>query len=161
EHLNASADLPAVGHLIVLPSHQMAGIPLEAVADGFTVSYAPSGTLFAWLREHRPAAGREAPPPSLLALGDPAFQPAREEGASRPKTDRPGSGGRREVFAPLPGTRQELLALARVFPRPGRQLLLGSEASEQNLDRLAASDGLRAFRYLHFATHGVLDDQRP
>jgi CHAT domain-containing protein/tetratricopeptide (TPR) repeat protein len=155
EHLNASADLPAVGHLIVLPSHQMAGIPLEAVADWFTVSYAPSGTLFAWLQEHRPAAGREPPPASLLALGDPAFPPAQDEGASSPKT------ARREAFAGLPGTHQELLGLARVFPKPRTRLLEGSEASEQNLDQLAASDGLRAFRYLHFATHGVLDDQRP
>jgi CHAT domain-containing protein len=38
---------------------------------------------------------------------------------------------------------------------------MGSEASEENLDRLADSGDLRAFRYLHFATHGVLDDQRP
>jgi CHAT domain-containing protein len=158
-HLKAGADSPAVGHLIVLPSHQMAGIPLEGVADRFTVSYAPSGTMFAWLREHRPAAGREALPASLLALGDPAFQPARDEGASSPKATRPGSGDRREAFARLPGTRQELLGLARVFSKT--QLLMGSEASEQNLDRLATSGDLRAFRYLHFATHGVLDGQRP
>jgi CHAT domain-containing protein len=63
------------------------------------------------------------------------------------------------VFARLPGTRQELMGLARVFSKT--QLLMGSEASEQNLDQLAASGDLRGFRYLHFATHGVLDDQRP
>jgi CHAT domain-containing protein len=38
---------------------------------------------------------------------------------------------------------------------------MGPQASEQNLEQLAASGGLREFRYLHFATHGVLDDQRP
>jgi CHAT domain-containing protein/tetratricopeptide (TPR) repeat protein len=157
--MKGGVGLPAVRHLIVLPSPQMAAVPVEALTDQLTVSYAPSGTMFAWLKGHRPGAGSEAPPASLLALGDPAFQPTRDEGASPPGAARPGSGDRREVFARLPGTRQELLGLARVFSKT--QLLMGSEASEQNLDRLAASGGLRAFRYLHFATHGVLDDQRP
>ena len=152
EHLKATDGLPAVRHLIVLPSHQMARIPLEALTDGCTVSYTPSGTMFAWLQEHRPAAGPK-PPPRLLALGDPAFRAAPGEGASAP------NGDRREVFVPLPGTRHELQGVARLFIKP--RLLLGSDASEQNLEQLAASDDLRAFRFLHFATHGVLDNQRP
>jgi CHAT domain-containing protein/Tfp pilus assembly protein PilF len=159
EHLKAGGKLPAVRHLIVLPSHKMKGIPLEALTDKFTVSYAPSGTMFAWLQKHRPAAGRGAPPRNLLALGDPAFEPARDEGAAPPKAAGPASGHRREVFAPLPGTRQELMGLARVFSET--KLLMGPAASEQNLDRLATSGDLRAFPYLHFATHGVLDGQRP
>jgi CHAT domain-containing protein len=129
----------------------MARIPLEALTDGCTVSYAPSGTMFAWLQEHRRAAGAE--PPRLLALGDPAFRAAQGEGAPAPK------GDRREVFVPLPGTRQELQGIARLFVKP--RLLTGSDASEQELEQLAASDDLRAFRYLHFATHGVLDNRCP
>src|SRR5438477_8676222 len=35
-----------------------------------------------------------------------------------------------------------------------------SEASEQNLNRLAASGELQRFRYLHFATHGYLDSSQ-
>ncbi len=147
EHLKAGDKLPAVRHLIVLPSHQMKGIPLEALTDKYTVSYAPSGTTFAWLRERRPAAGREAPPKNLLGLADPALEPPR------------GKGDQREAFAPLPGARQELAGLARVFDKS--ELLKGPAASEQNLDRLAASGELRTYPYLHFATHGVLDDQRP
>jgi CHAT domain-containing protein len=38
---------------------------------------------------------------------------------------------------------------------------MGSQASAQNLEQLASSGGLRTFRYLHLATHGVLDDKRP
>jgi CHAT domain-containing protein len=159
KYLKGGDGSPAVRHLIVLPSHKMRGIPLEAVTDRFTVSYAPSGTVFAWLREHRPAAGREAPPATLLGLGDPAFRPAPDGAASSPEGARPGSGGRRPAFTPLPGTRRELVSLARVFSKA--ELLMGPEASEPNLDQLAASDRLRAFRYLHFATHGVLDGQRP
>jgi CHAT domain-containing protein/Tfp pilus assembly protein PilF len=159
EHLQGGAELPPVRHLIVLPSHQMRRVPVEALTDRLTVSYAPSGTMFAWLREHRPAAGREVPPASLLAFGDPEFQPAGDADASSPKAVGPESGGRRESFASLPGTRQELMGLARVFSRP--QLYMGPAASGRSLDRLAASGELRTFPYLHFATHGVLDDQRP
>jgi CHAT domain-containing protein len=134
----------------------MAGVPVEALTDKLSVSYAPSGTMFAWLQEHRP--GRQAPSASLLAMGDPTFPPAGDDGSSS-KANRPGAGGRQERFAQLPGTRQELLGIARVFSKT--QLLMGSQASAQNLDQLAASGGLRMFRYLHFATHGVLDDKRP
>jgi CHAT domain-containing protein/tetratricopeptide (TPR) repeat protein len=157
KHLKAADKLPAVRHLIVLPSPHMAGVPVEALTEQFSVSYAPSGTMFAWLQEHKP--GREAPSASLLALGDPTFQPARDDGGPAPKANPLGAGGRQEGFAQLPGTRQELLGIARVFSKT--QLLMGSQASAQILDQLAATGGLRAFRYLHFATHGVLDDQRP
>jgi CHAT domain-containing protein len=81
-------------------------------------------------------------PASLLALGDPAFA-------------RPGAA----PVAALPGTRREVAALARLFDRA--EVLLGSDASEQRLDALAAAGRLREFRYLHFATHGRIDDQAP
>ncbi|HZW34903.1 MAG TPA: tetratricopeptide repeat protein, partial [Isosphaeraceae bacterium] len=58
--LSARDDLPAVRHLIVLPSPALAGVPVEALlaarpseAPNYLVSYAPSGTLFAWLQERR------------------------------------------------------------------------------------------------------------
>ena len=58
---------------------------------------------------------------------------------------------------PLPGSRAEVEAIARLFDRP--VLLLGSEASEQRLEALATADALRRFDVLHLATHGVLDDR--
>jgi CHAT domain-containing protein len=66
-------------------------------------------------------------------------------------------GSRGETFAPLPGTRREVESIARLFR--DKEVLLGSEASEQQLDRLRSAGRLRAFRFLHFATHGVPDDQ--
>ena len=61
------------------------------------------------------------------------------------------------VPAPLPDSRAEVEAIARLFDRP--TLLLGSDASEQQLNALAAADALRRFDVLHLATHGVLDDR--
>ncbi len=53
--LGTSADgRPRARNLIVLPSFAMAGIPVEALfepEDTMTVSYAPSATIFKYLRE--------------------------------------------------------------------------------------------------------------
>jgi CHAT domain-containing protein len=142
--LGATTDLPSVRHLIILPSEWMAGVPVEAVVaartdqqPAYTISYAPSGTMFAWLQEqHKEAQGRErkSDRPRLLALGDPAFGPS---------------------FPRLAGSRREVEAIARLFEDPKQ--LLGKRASEQQLEQLAASGRLQDYRYLHLATHGVLD----
>jgi CHAT domain-containing protein/Tfp pilus assembly protein PilF len=147
ESLGAGATLPAVRHLIVLPSPALAGVPVEALIEArtdrqpaYTVSYAPSGTLFAWLQEQR-AKGHQPAQPRLLALGDPTFA-------------RPGQSAK---LSALPGTRREVEAIARLFAQS--DTLLGSRASEQQLDALAASGHLRDYSVLHLATHGILDDR--
>jgi CHAT domain-containing protein len=60
---------------------------------------------------------------------------------------------------PLPGSRREVEAIARLFPQA--DLLLGSDASEQRLEQLARAGGLKAYRYLHLATHGLIDLAEP
>jgi tetratricopeptide (TPR) repeat protein len=69
EHLAAHDSLPAVKHLIVLPSVLLAGVPVELLGEGYTVSYAHSGTLFAHLRS-QPKVKTQG----LFALADPVFQ---------------------------------------------------------------------------------------
>ena len=69
-----------VRHLVVLPSSWMRGIPIEILTDKFTISYAPSGTLFAWLREQRKETITKPEQLQLLALGDPNFpEPPQED----------------------------------------------------------------------------------
>jgi CHAT domain-containing protein/tetratricopeptide (TPR) repeat protein len=259
-HLGATKDLPLVRHLIVLPSDFMAGIPIEALLaarpegqPAYTVSYAPSGTLFAWLQEQRAKApAREA---RLLAVGDPAFaapdkpkdlpappdhgvlviqvqpesnaacaglqrddvlltyagakltsqddlaaairkgstdaqagvtlpvaawragqtlevkvapgplgvgvskQPAAEAIRAAREADALLVRARGDVFAPLPGTRREVEGLAKLFP--AADTLLGPDASEERLDRLAADARLQDYRYLHLATHGLANPSQP
>ncbi len=61
--------LKGVGRLLVVPSDRMAGIPLEAVTERWTISYVPSATIHARLRNQpRPLQA------SLLAVGDPVFR---------------------------------------------------------------------------------------
>jgi tetratricopeptide (TPR) repeat protein len=68
-----------------------------------------------------------------------------------------------EDLAPLPGTRNEVEAIARLFKADNRttQTLLGSDASEPELDRLAAAGELGRFGFIHLATHGVIDEGVP
>jgi CHAT domain-containing protein len=71
------------------------------------------------------------------------------------------SGG--EEFSPLPGTRREIEAIAQLFrsdDRPTRALL-GSDASESELDRIAGSGELGHYGFIHLATHGVIDEDLP
>jgi tetratricopeptide (TPR) repeat protein len=63
----------------------------------------------------------------------------------------------RSGLQPLPGTRLEVAALAALLPKERVTPLLGSAASEQELDALAAAGKLKEFRLLHLATHGRID----
>src|SRR5262249_16224247 len=82
--LGATTDgLPPARRLVVLPSRALAGLPVETLLtpdDTRTVSYAPSGTVFKYLRE-QPRPDRHA---GLLALGDPVYD--RPESSTEPKS---------------------------------------------------------------------------
>jgi tetratricopeptide (TPR) repeat protein len=71
------------------------------------------------------------------------------------------SGG--DDFDPLPGTRAEVEALALLFRSDGRaaRILLGADASEPELDRLADAGALAGFGVIHLATHAVIDAVTP
>jgi tetratricopeptide (TPR) repeat protein len=68
-----------------------------------------------------------------------------------------------EKFAPLPGTRYEVDAIARLFKSDGRPImeLLAADASEPELERLAAWGELGRIGFIHLATHGVVDEAIP
>ncbi|MBI3466003.1 MAG: CHAT domain-containing protein, partial [Planctomycetes bacterium] len=78
-----------VRRLVILPSSWMRGIPVEVLTDKYTISYAPSGTLFAWLREQRKETRPKPAGLQLLALGDPKF-PEPPKSDAKPPT--PGHG---------------------------------------------------------------------
>ncbi len=71
--------------------------------------------------------------------------------------------GGNEELKQLPGTRYEVEALTQLFrsnDRPTRTLL-AADASESELDSLAASGELGRFGFIHLATHGVIDEGVP
>jgi tetratricopeptide (TPR) repeat protein len=68
--------------------------------------------------------------------------------------------GASDEFPSLPGTRYEVEALGELFKADDRptRILLGADASEQNLEQIAASGELGRFGFIHLATHGVIDE---
>jgi CHAT domain-containing protein len=59
----------------------------------------------------------------------------------------------------LPGTLTEVRLLEQLVPKT--TTLLGSNASQQNLSKLAASGELARYRLLHLATHGEANSTHP
>jgi CHAT domain-containing protein len=90
----------------------------------------------------------QAQPPAsgVLALGDPDYGTRRDPHASALRR------GSRGPLAPLPATRDEVLAV-------GTRTLLGPEANETAL-RAALTEAPR-WRAVHLACHGLLDAERP
>ncbi len=64
-----AARLDGVQRLYVIGTNQMAGIPVQLLTDRYTVSYLPSGTFLARLKDKTRPKNH-----SLLALGDPVFK---------------------------------------------------------------------------------------
>jgi len=67
------------------------------------------------------------------------------------------------AFHPLPGTRDEVEKLEKLFAAAHRpvRVLLGVKAAEPEMDRIAASGELGRYAYIHLATHGVIDNEAP
>jgi tetratricopeptide (TPR) repeat protein len=66
--------LTGVKTLYVVPVHAMAGIPVEVITTDYTISYIPSGTFLARLKDQVKPTGE-----SLLALADPIFTQPGEQ----------------------------------------------------------------------------------
>jgi CHAT domain-containing protein len=79
-----SKHLAGVQRLFIAPVNQMAGIPMEALKEQYAISYTPSGTYLARLKDRPPPRGTR-----LLAVGDPLFPPTQ---AATPPTALPPGG---------------------------------------------------------------------
>lgn len=153
----AAASLRRLSDLLLAPvASRLAGQRLVIVADGalhylpFAALPRPGGSEPLLVRheivslpsasalavQRQVLAQRPAAPKPLAILADPAFA----------------SG---DGFARLAWSRREGEALAALAP--GALLALGADASRD----LAVSGRLRDYRIVHFATHGILDSERP
>ena len=133
--LAARDGLPAVGHLIVLPSPSLGGIPVEAMIAAREapwrpdrVSYAPSGTIFAWLESQtRGEAGDPSRSRRLPGAGRSGARPRRRGGSRCPRSRFAGPAGRPRVGRrpDPPHPRHDLRSPARLRPgSPGHRRTL-------------------------------------
>lgn len=110
-----------------------------------------SATVYAELKK---TGSSVAGPPTLIAFGDPAYPvPAKSRGAVV-NTEVRRLLQRGYALDSLPATRIEVEALARAFGGQATTYL-GAEATE------GRAKSIKTTRYLHFATHGLLDARSP
>jgi CHAT domain-containing protein len=101
--------------------------------------------------------------PAILATGNQqaqtvALADARSiEHLAEKSDDEPGTTTRRLVIPRLPFTRQEATRLLALAPKTSS---LGAIDFEANRETVLKGD-LSQYRYVHFATHGLLDSERP
>ncbi|MDM7917094.1 MAG: CHAT domain-containing protein, partial [Candidatus Eisenbacteria bacterium] len=179
--------------LVVVLSGRLLGIPLEALNDEtgtplgarFAISYVPSATVYARLRQLDPIRSPGGRHRALL-IGDPPFSDRHLKGMACVDAGRPGwpaspetpeqgpsqvfdesylrslLSGNEESLASLPRlpwTRVEVAGLSKLFPHA--TTLLGPDASEQALIHMARADALREYDIIHLATHALVIDDWP
>jgi CHAT domain-containing protein len=165
-------------NLIIVPDGTLAYLPFEALvttpahrrglylAEKFTVVYGPSASALVTVQEmNRPVATGK----TLLAFGDPTVNPENElhknaSGQSGKSISKVRIASSAEEYVErgfslvrLPYTRDEVIGISKLFPPEQQQLYLGAEAREETVK----SEKLDDFRYIHFATHGFLDELHP
>jgi CHAT domain-containing protein/tetratricopeptide (TPR) repeat protein len=157
--------------LVVVADGSLHYVPFAALPDTsgdpllmrFEIANAPSASVAAELR--RELSGRAPAPLAIAALADPVFDAddARLPGPqARPVPDATLQRATRDFgfqngrLPRLPFSRREAAALVALAPASSTARL----DFDANLDAAQSSD-LASYRYLHFATHGLLNDARP
>jgi tetratricopeptide (TPR) repeat protein len=140
------------------PAGSAFGADLPYLIREHAVSYVPSASVLAQLlRSHRVAAGGGAAPASASATAAAAAKTF--VGFGDPGTGAPApAGSGLEPRRPLPGARDEVGSIAGLFPAGRSLVFTGAEATE---DRVKTSPSVASARYLHFASHGILDEGQP
>ena len=151
---------------LVLPGGPASpGAAPEWLAASHEIVILPSASVLGQLRD---AGARRRPTQALVVIADPVYSasdprvvprltsasPASNAGLTRAA---PPASGSRGDFARLVFSRQEAHALAQLAGASRIREILDFDAS---VDRVRGPD-VAAARWLHFATHGILDAVRP
>ena len=147
----AEAQLEGASAILIVPDGPLWELPFQSleketdhpVLVDYSIRYAPSLTLLSRLEKLAPA----SPEHQILAFVNPALGPKFDTVK--------GSLADRE-WRPLPGMEEQAVELAKIYPPPAGEILVGAEAREKTFKDDAGNAAI-----LHFATHGVLDDRAP
>jgi CHAT domain-containing protein len=178
----ALKEAPSGTKVLVVPDGSLLLLPFEMwghdtpagwrwAGSDFVFRYYYSAVMLAMLREEEmggsPVGIVRQPKPvlqqRLLAFGYPDYTNSREAASA----DRGKTRGAFEQagykFLPLPGTRVEVTNIGKIFglTTNSSDLKLASAATKSELKRLDKSGALKQYKYLHFATHGILADDVP
>ena len=152
------------GTLAYLPFETLAGEPKHSAAsvpyliERFAISYAPSASALAALRALKQHT--DAEPKGIIAFGDPVYakSDASETTTSKSRESEQSRQGEHGFdLRQLPYTRNEVNGIAALFPQSDRRVFLGAAAREQSVK----TESLSQYRYVHFATHALIDEEYP
>ena len=142
--------------IVVVPAGALFDVPFDALVDGagrplverLAFTYAPSASALAFLRSETRRPG--APAPAVIAVANPVVN------GQTPPARRPADLAHLDLLSPVPETANEAHAIVRLFGQRAR-VLEGRAATRTALD----ASGIEHARILHFATHGLIDEDRP
>jgi len=160
-------------HIVIVPDGILHYLPFEALVTRWEaggprflifdhlVTYASSASALGLLQAAQAAPCQREP--RLLTYADPVFA-SHHRGTKSAKGENPLLDVTRSLYAthgmsfdPLPYTRVEAQSIAARFPKKAARLFLGREATESSLKH----ERLEEFSQLHFATHGLIDEEVP
>jgi CHAT domain-containing protein len=121
---------------------------LPFLVKKYPLSYAQSGTVLKNLIAQRnESAGTNADRKRIIALGDPLYN-------NKNVDESPGVYS----FSRLENSGMEVEKIASYFDKGSADILLQDEASE---DAFKGNGELKKYDYIHFATHGLIDENKP
>lgn len=154
-----------VTKIIIVPDGELFSFPFETLVCGenggrprflledYQLSYSPSASVLIRIKSMIPIPGAKM---DLLAVGNPVFGPSTGGGArlDQGTVVRDYYLNERFELYPLKFAQDEIMGISRLFSRARTRVITGADATE---DAVKASS-LSAYRIIHFATHGLLDE---
>jgi CHAT domain-containing protein/tetratricopeptide (TPR) repeat protein len=126
---------------------------LSYVGLKYEIQYVPSISVLAAI-EHNRTANIEDRRKALIAFADPLSQPGLSKNISGfDRSIRDGS----TPLEQLPYAKAEVEEISKLYPKASTTLLIGKDATEENAKQLDLQD----YRVLHFASHGLIDEDHP
>ena len=147
--------------LLIVPDGPLQVLPFAALLrnpDQYLIEWKPlhtvvSATVYAELKKTRPAV--ENKDVELVAFGDPHIPESKNSLERSANAELRFASERGFTFGRLPFSRKEVQGIAALYPQHSRIYLAG-DATEEHAKALG-----RNVRYIHFATHGLLDERFP
>jgi CHAT domain-containing protein/Tfp pilus assembly protein PilF len=179
--------LAGARNLVIVPDGPLGYLPFETLIlptrhgassesgpayllEKFAIVYGPSASALVAVKGMNREQGE--PAKTLLAFGDPIVDapaaPAKNGAdATRSPSQEPELKSAATVadeyaergfsFSRLPYTRAEVLGISTLYSPSQRQVYLGEQAREETVK----TEKLEDYRYIHFASHGFVDEIRP
>jgi CHAT domain-containing protein/Tfp pilus assembly protein PilF len=158
---------PGIKRLLIVPDDMLTILPFETlVVSGqpadwlirhYTVGYAPSLSSLKSLTRFQNRKNRQKPSRNLLAVGDPYYGELEEKFTElSTKTIFQDLYSLSDMkFYRLRYSEEEIRRISSLIPKT--TVLTREKASEDLIKRANLTD----YRILHFAAHGLIDDQKP